>query len=402
MKNKYITRKIEKRVLGYIKQFPVVAICGPRQAGKTTLLKRLLKNTHFFVSLDDIDKREEAIRDPKLFIKKLEYNCVIDEIQYAPNLLSYIKMAVDEKRTPGRFVLTGSQQFLLMKGLSESLAGRVGIINLFPLNVMEPPSLLKLPTKEKFETSALKGLYPEVFVKNIDSNSWYDNYIKTYLERDIRDIYNIANILDFRNFMKITASRAAQLYNISSISSASKVPFTTIKRWMSILEATGIVFILRPFNSNYSKQFIKMPKIYFYDTGLLCKILGIKNKQQLEDSAFYGAIFENFCVSETFKILTCKNREEDAYFIRTRRGLEADLLIKENDEVIIAEFKAGMTGGINEINYLRSIENYVKPLKVKRLLLVNMDNNLLPPPGIPGVIGADMFFKMIDKEIVEY
>ncbi len=402
MNNKYIKRKVEERVLKYIKQFPVVAVCGPRQAGKTTLLRKLLKKTHVFLSLDDIDKREEAIRDPKLFINKINRNCVIDEIQYAPNLLSYIKMAVDEKRTPGRFILTGSQQFLLMKGLSESLAGRVGIINLFPLSIIEPHSLLKVSTKEKFEIAAIKGLYPEVFVKDIDSNYWYDNYIKTYLERDIRDIYNIINILDFRNFIKITASRAAQLYNISSISSASKVPATTIKRWVSILEATGIIFILRPFHSNYSKQFIKMPKIYFYDTGLLCKIMGIKNKQQLEDSAFYGAIFENFCISEAIKILACKNREGDAYFIRTKKGLEADLLIKESEGVIITEFKAGMTGGINEINYLRLVENHIKPIKIKRLLLVNMDNNLLPPPGMPGVIGADMFFKMINEEITEY
>lgn len=398
MENKYIKRDVEERFLKHLKQFPVTALCGPRQTGKTTLLKHYLKKSHQFLSLDDMDKRLEAEKDPKTFMSRINGPCVIDEIQYAPNLLSYIKMAVDEDRKPGNFVLTGSQQFLLMKGLAESLAGRVGIINLHPLHALEVDAEAKMSSGEKFESAALRGFYPEVFLnKSIDTRLWYENYVKTYLERDIRDIYNISSLGDFRDFMKITAARTAQLYNLTAVSSSARTPATTVKRWLSILEATGIIFMLRPFHTNYGKRFTKMPKLFFYDTGLLCSLLGIRNKEQLVESAFYGNIFENYCAAEAVKILGCRGREADAYFMRTRKGLEMDFILEDGGKYLLAEFKTGKSMDAGILSALHRAGEEIKPMKVSKSLLINMTDDAVFRAEGTGSAGANAFFKMMGQ-----
>jgi uncharacterized protein len=398
MENTYIKRDIEERLFKHLKQFPVTALCGPRQCGKTTLLKHYLGKSHEFISLDDMDKRQEAEKDPKMFMSRIDGPCVIDEIQYAPNLLSYIKMAVDEDRKPGKFVLTGSQQFLLMKGLSESLAGRVGILNLYPFHALEVDAAGEMTSKAKFEAAVLRGFYPEVFLKKgIDTRLWHENYMKTYLERDIRNIYNISSLGDFRDFMKITAARAAQLYNITAVSSAARTPATTVKRWLSILNATGIIFMIRPFHTNFGKRFTKMPKIYFYDTGLLCNLLGIRNTEQLAESVFYGNIFENYCMSEVFKILGCRGRENDAYFLRTKKGLEADFVFEDSGRYLFAEFKTGKSMDTGVLNSLRHVQEEIKPLKAYKSLLVNMTDDVVPRETGAGTAGANEFFRMIGE-----
>ena len=396
MEKIFVKRHIEERLLKHLRQFPVTALCGPRQSGKTTLLKHLLAKTHRFISLDDMDIRQEAVTDPKMFMRRIDTPVVIDEIQYAPNLLSYIKLSVDEDRQPGRFVLTGSQQFLLMKGLSESLAGRVGILNLFPFHAVEAGQVQKKDDAGMFHQAVMSGYYPEPFLaEGADRGLWYENYTKTYLERDIRDIYNISSTGEFKNFMKIAASRVSQLFNITAVSAASKIPVSTVKRWISILEASGIVFMLRPYNSNFGKRFTKMPKMYFYDTGLLCSLLKQRDLAQLYEGPFLGQVFENYCVSEAVKILSCGGIEEDAWFLRTKKGLEADFLYDGPAATVTAEFKAGMSSGADAINSLKKAEDEVGDRKKKWSLFINMSN--LGVPGKPGryAAGTGSFFKFI-------
>jgi predicted AAA+ superfamily ATPase len=255
-----------------------------------------------------------------------------------------------------------------------------------------------MTSKAKFEAAALKGFYPEVFLKKgIDTRLWYENYVKTYLERDIRDIYNISSLGDFRDFMKITAARTAQLYNLTAVSSASRTPATTVKRWLSILEATGIIFMMRPFHTNFSRRFTKMPKIFFYDTGLLCSLLGLRNMEQLAESAFFGSIFENYCVAETFKILGCRGRETDAYFLRTKKGLEADFVFEDSGRYLLAEFKTGKSMDSGILNTLRRAEEEIKPLKVYKSLLVNMADDAVPRQDGTGSAGANAFFRLVGE-----
>lgn len=399
MKKYYIKRAAETRLLKYLKQFPVIVISGPRQAGKTTMLEHFLSKTHEFVSLDDLDNQALALNDPKMFMSNIKTPCVIDEIQYAPKLLSLIKLSVDQNRKPGRFVLTGSQQFLLMKGLSETLAGRVGIMNLYPFNSVETRLIKRLSSKKIFEKAALIGMYPEVFIKKgIDIRLWYENYIKTYLERDVRGLYNIGSLIDFNIFLKILATRAAQLLNISALSGDTGIPASTIRRWISILEASGIIRLLRPFYARMSKRFIKMPKVYFLDTGLLCALLKISNTKQLYSSVFFGAIFENFCVSEVIKILSIAGKEENLFFLRTNKGLEIDLMIENSPGFILAEFKSGMSIGKNFAYNISNVKNGFKEIKVSESFVVSINDSIYNLGNDIIACGAAHFFEKLSKK----
>lgn len=244
----------------------------------------------------------------------------------------------------------------------------------------------------------MTGFYPEVFLtKGIDTRIWHENYIKTYMEKDIRDIYNISSIGDFRDFMKISASRVGQLFNIASVSSAARTPATTVKRWLSILEASGIIFILKPYHTNFGKRFTKMPKLYFYDTGILCSLLGIRDKRQLYESAFFGHIFENFCMAEALKILGCRGRENDAWFLRTKKGLEADFIFAGSETRITAEFKAGMSAGSKPLEQLKRVEEELKLSGAAETLLVNMSNDAVPKKRGYATAGCNSFFKLLGE-----
>ncbi|HDQ26036.1 MAG TPA: ATP-binding protein [bacterium] len=396
MKKHYIKRAAERRLLKFMKQFPVIALSGPRQAGKTTMLKQFLSKTHNFVSLDDLDNRARSLDDPKMFMTEIKTPCVIDEIQYAPKLLSYIKLAVDNDRKPASFILTGSQQFLLMKGLSETLAGRVGIMNLYPFNSIEAGLVKKFSSKKIFEKAALKGLYPEVFTaKNIDSSLWYESYIKTYIERDVKIIYNIGSLGDFNIILKMLASRAAQLLNISALSADSGIPAATIKRWISILEASGIIRLLRPFYARITKRLVKMPKVYFLDTGLLCALLKIGSNKLLYSGAFLGAVFENFCVSETIKILSVEGREDNLFFLRTNKGVEVDLMIENSSGFTLAEFKAGMSLNNHAVDNIVKIKKGFKNLKFDKSFVVSLNDRCYNYRDNVGACGAAGFLKTL-------
>ena len=325
---KYINRNIESVIEKMSKGFPVIMVTGPRQVGKTTMLMHINKNINY-VSLDNLNARDLAISDPELFLETYKAPLVIDEFQYAPNLLSYIKMRVDEARlnnvlSSGKevttmYYLTGSQSFLSMKNVSESLAGRVGIIEMYGLStneLNEKPDKVFIPeitelkkknisskcdSKKLFER-IFKGSYPELYTnKSITLDEYYESYVKTYIERDIRDLINISDEIKFMKFMTSIAARTGEELNITTVANDAEISVPTAQAWLSILVNTGLVILLEPFSNNVIKRTIKRPKIYFMDTGLACFLAKYPNAEILEASAYAGHIFETYVVSEIIK-----------------------------------------------------------------------------------------------------
>jgi len=323
---KYIARAIERQIQKAATEFPVIVITGPRQTGKTTLLKHCFPD-HHFITLDDPMQRDAAQNDPALFLDSIERPCVIDEIQYVPGLLPYIKMEVDSHRdSKGRFLLTGSQIFPLTQGLSESLAGRAAIFELlgfaqneFPLDETE---LTKAVYKRIFS-----GSFPDPLVHGVDRNIFYGSYIQTYLERDLRQVLNVSDLSSFRNFLRLLAARTGNLLNISEIGKETGVSDTTIRRWLSILETSRIVFLLRPFHKNITKRIVKRPKLYFTDTGLAAYLLLYPNADLLLTGPSSGALFENYVVMEYIKQLSNSHTLCSPWFFRDAKGTEVDLIL---------------------------------------------------------------------------
>lgn len=341
METVYVKREIETLFIKHLKSFSVVAVSGARQTGKTTLLRHLLKKTHDFISLDDLNKRNHAVKDPKGFVDNLKEHTVIDEIQYAPEILSYIKLRVDNNRLPrGNFVLTGSQQFLMMKGLSETLAGRVGILNLHPFSVRE---IEKEPinTTNVFKKFILRSSYPEPLVsKDVEIQYWYDNYTNAYIEKDVRLLYNIGDAAAFTLFLKLLALRMAQPLNMSTLAVETGVSVPTIKSWLSIMEAGNLIFLLNPYHRNIKKRLVKNKKVYFYDTALAFRLCGLSSNEQLFSSVMLGQLFENFCISEARKAIVNTGAEAQMYYIRTNLGLEVDLAVEKKGKFSLYEIKA--------------------------------------------------------------
>ena len=346
MKSFYIKREIENKLISLSKTFPAIALTGPRQSGKSTLLKHIFSKTHKYITFDDPTVRERAIKDPKLFIGSIEDKAIIDEIQYVPEILSYLKISIDENRNKkGRFLLTGSQQFIMIKNLGDSLAGRIALMELLPFNIMEKNKISNLKNVKtalgSFIHSCLVGSFPEVAVnKKIDVSSWYSSYISTYLERDIKAIYDVGSLRDFHRFIELLASRSAQVLNLSSFANDIGVSVNTIKSWISILEASRIIFLLPPYYENLGKRITKSPKIYFLDCGLVCYLVGIHDKDHLLKGPMAGALFETFCVQETVKIFLNQGKRPEIYYIRTHNDLEIDLIIKgKNNNLYPFEIK---------------------------------------------------------------
>ncbi len=328
----YIPRIAEQLLREAITEYPACLITGPRQAGKSTLMKQVL-SSYTYITLDDLDLRDLAINDPKRFLLTYPAPVVIDEIQYAPNLLSYIKIAIDEERSRmGQFVLTGSQTFQVMDGVSESLAGRVDIFDLYPLTWKELIDDHRVQNpKMHFQVLIeilFKGFYPELHVfEKSHISRWFRAYIKTYLERDVRDIKAIPDLSRFQKFIRLLAPRVGQLFNQSEVAKETGIASSTAKDWLSILESTYIVYLLKPFHNNATKRLVKSPKLYFYDTGLLCYLLGIESTDQLQKSPFCSSIFENMVVMEAVKHLEYKLSAKKVYYYRTTNDLEIDLVI---------------------------------------------------------------------------
>jgi predicted AAA+ superfamily ATPase len=335
----YLHRKLEIPLQSALKQFPVVLITGPRQAGKSTLLKHCLQG-YRYVTFDDLLIRELAQRDPELFLQTYRPPIIFDEIQYVPSLLSYIKIQVDaQRREYGQYVLTGSQIFSLMKGVSESLAGRVAVFHLYPLSWEEMFSKhLKQPIDIFHQM--LKGFYPEFYVqKDLNPKFWHSSYLSTYLEKDLRAIRNIQDLGQFQRFLVLIAARAGQLFNLQEIGKECGISQTTAKDWIMLLQATSIIYLLEPFAKNLTKRIIKSPKLLFVDTGLLCYLLRLETVEQLMHSPFASHIFENMVIMEKIKSYANKGERAPCYFYRTSHGEEIDLLVDLGDSVETYEIK---------------------------------------------------------------
>ena len=367
---KYINRNIESVIEKMSKGFPVIMVTGPRQVGKTTMLMHINKNINY-VSLDNLNARDLAISDPELFLETYKAPLVIDEFQYAPNLLSYIKMRVDEARlnnvlSSGKevttmYYLTGSQSFLSMKNVSESLAGRVGIIEMYGLStneLNEKPDKVFIPeitelkkknisskcdSKKLFER-IFKGSYLELYTnKSITLDEYYESYVKTYIERDIRDLINISDEIKFMKFMTSIAARTGEELNITTVANDAEISVPTAQAWLSILVNTGLVILLEPFSNNVIKRTIKRPKIYFMDTGLACFLAKYPNAEILEASAYAGHIFETYVVSEIIKTFANngKNFKRYLFYYRDDKKREIDLIIDYNNKLYPIEVKKG-------------------------------------------------------------
>lgn len=342
----YIQRTIEKLIPNILATFPSMAVTGSRQSGKSTLLRHALPE-YRYVTLDDPSVLDQALSDPVFFLDSIGEPCIIDEIQLAPEILSYVKMRIDSNRNlNGRFVFTGSQQFSMIKNLGDSLAGRIALLDLHPFSVAEMQQITRSNEGlELFLKSCFKGAYPQLAVTpDIDRRLWYSSYIQTYLERDIRSLYDIGSLREFHRFLQLLSVRCSQMLNMSSFATDIGVSVTTIKRWLSVLEAGRIIFLLPPYFNNLGKRITKMPKVYFHDTGLACYLAGIRDREQLLEGAMAGALFENFCIQETIKIFTNTGEQPRLSYLRTNNGLEVDLIIEgSNMRPLPVEIKLSRT-----------------------------------------------------------
>lgn len=342
----YIQRTTEKLLPGILATFPCLAVTGPRQSGKSTLLRHALPE-YRYVTLDDPAVLAQANADPVYFLDALGERCIIDEIQQAPGILSYVKMRVDADRSRnGRFVFTGSQQFGMIRNLGDSLAGRIALLDLLPFAVDELQRISPIETgQELFVNACLKGSYPQLaLTPDIDHRLWYASYIQTYLERDIRSLYDIGSLREFHSFMQLLAVRCSQMLNMSSFATDLGVSVPTIKRWLSVLEAGRIIYLLPPQFNNLGKRITKMPKVYFLDTGLACHLAGVRSREQVLEGNMAGALFENFCIQETVKCYANRGEQPRISYLRTNNGLEVDLIIEgSNQRPLPVEIKLSKT-----------------------------------------------------------
>jgi uncharacterized protein len=334
-----IQRFAENEILALAKQFKAIAIVGPRQSGKTTLVKKLFKEKPY-VNLENPDTRNFALNDPRGFLSKYPDGAVLDEAQRAPELFSYLQQVLDESESYGLFIITGSNNFLLQENISQSLAGRVGYLNLLPLTLSE----INEP-KVSIEEKIFKGCYPSLYSQstNIDPTKWYANYIRTYIERDVRLIKNITNLILFERFVRLCAGRIGQLLNMHSLANELGVDTKTISSWISVLETSFVLFRLQPYHKNFNKRVVKMPKIYFYDTGLASALLGVQNSQQLDLHPFKGSLFENMVIVELLKNRFNQGKSNNLFFWRDNNGNEVDVIIENGVQLFPIEIKSGQT-----------------------------------------------------------
>jgi uncharacterized protein len=332
-----IKREAEVEIRTLAMQFKAVAVVGPRQSGKTTLVRHIFKDKPY-VNLENPDLRMYATDDPRGFLSNYPHGAVMDEVQRVPELFSYLQQILDESEVKGMFILTGSNNFLLQERISQSLSGRVGYLQLLPLTLSEI-------NDDQCNSNQLmyKGFYPVLYSENVEPSKWYANYLRTYVERDVRLIKNITDLHTFERFIRLCAGRIGQLLNMSSLAVETGVDVKTIGAWLSVLETSFVLFRLQPYHENYNKRIVKMPKLYFYDTGLAIALLGLENEAQLALHPFRGSLFENMIIAEFLKKQTNAGLSHNLFFWRDNIGNEVDLLIKSGNKLLPVEIKSGKT-----------------------------------------------------------
>ncbi|MCF0217162.1 MAG: ATP-binding protein [Fibrobacteraceae bacterium] len=334
-----VSRKVEKKILSEGVKYPVITIVGPRQSGKTTLAKKLFP-AYKYVNLEQQDLRNFALRDPKGFLTSYKPPIILDEIQNCPELLSQVQVEVDNSGLDAQFVITGSQQLLLNQAISQSLAGRTSIFTLLPYSISEMSDYEKNISKGEF---ILNGGMPRLYEKNLEAESYYRDYIQTYIERDVRTLINIKDLRKFELFLTLLAGRVGQILNYSNLAGDVGVSSTTLKEWVSVLEASHIVFTLQPWFGYVTKRLTKSPKLYFVDTGIPCSLLSLTNAERVEKDGLFGNLFENLVVLEALKARYNTGRKSDLYFLRTESGIEIDLIDTRGGTAIPYEIKASDT-----------------------------------------------------------
>jgi predicted AAA+ superfamily ATPase len=351
-----IRRRLATNLRRAAKSYPIVTVTGPRQSGKTTLVKAVFTG-YEYASLEDPDLRSFALEDPRGFLSHFAGPVVLDEVQRCPELFSYLQTRVDEDGSAGQYILSGSQNFLLLRSISQSLAGRTAIFHLHPFSRSEIQGRKPLPLSSIGKTVPRRrsgndadlmnvlftGFYPRIHDKGLDPGRWLADYYRTYVERDVREIVNVGDLETFGRFVRLCAGRNGQLLNLSSLASDAGVTHTTAKRWLSILETSFLLLLLRPHYRNYNKRLVKTPKLYFLDTGLLCYLLRIRSAQDLHVHGSRGAVFESYVVSEFVKNFANAGQEPDLYFWRDSAGHEVDVLLETDGALTPIEVKSAQT-----------------------------------------------------------
>lgn len=369
----FVDRDLRNKLRNMFSKFSVVFLTGPRQSGKTTLAKSCFPDIEY-INLENPNRRQRVETDPEGFLAKHTDSIIIDEAQNYPDLFSYIQVCVDQRNNiPGQFLLTGSQNFLLNEKISQSLAGRVAILELLPLSYKEISQ--KAAPNFDISSAIFQGGYPELYSQNTPRKSsadFFPNYIQTYLERDVRLIKNISNLNLFQRFIRLCAGRVGQILNYSSLGNDCGLSVPSVKGWLSILEASYILYTVYPYFLNINKRMVKTPKLYFYDTGLLCNLLGIKSVDELDTHYAYGSIFENFVINEFIKSQFNKGERKNIYFLRDKVGHEIDCLIPENSANRMYEIKSSVTF---DKSFIKNIEYYNPERSSKSFVIYNGDEN---------------------------
>lgn len=377
-----IRRTISEHVLKMATQYPVVTVTGPRQSGKTMLVKSLFKDKPY-VTLENIDSMERAEKDPRRFLGSFPDGAIIDEVQRVPQLMSYIQGIVDDRQMNGMFILTGSYQLTLMQSITQSLAGRSAIVELLPFSMEE---INKNYKNNSIDDYLFKGAYPRIYDQNLEPHQALNFYVKTYVERDLRELSQIHNLSLFKKFMRMCAGMTGQILNLSNLANSVGITHTTAKEWMSLLEASYIIFLMEPYFVNIKKRLVKSPKLYFYDTGLAAFLIGINEQQQLKTHPLRGNLFENFLVTEILKERYNSGKSNNINFYRDHKGNEVDVIYNIAQHVLPIEIKSGET----------VTKEYFKGLNYFEKLFPNL------PYGKAVVYGGEKYYQQENTQIVSF
>lgn len=391
-----IKRMIRKRVIEAASYFPVVALLGPRQSGKTTLAQIIFPH-HRYVNLEDMEMRLLAQNDPKGFLQEFatDHGIIIDEAQYVPQLLSHIQVVADREKKKGFFILTGSQNLMTHHAITQSLAGRIALLTLLPLSLEELGEADLLPPT--IETAVFNGGYPRLYDDKVPPTLLFPNYISTYVERDVRDIKNIANLSTFQHFLQLCAGRIGNLVNLTSLGNDCGIDHKTADAWLSVLEATYVIFRLQPYHKNFNKRITKAPKLYFYDTGLACSLLNIKSAEEIYGHSMRGGLIESFCISDLMKQYYNRNQRPRLYFWNDKTR-EIDCIVDRANSSVPIEIKGGKTMSLGLLSGIAAWKDIAGAQAAHPYLIYggDVDQNL-PQARIIGWKSAGTLIDEIEK-----